>query len=119
MRLVLDEMISPAVARRLSKGGFDVQSIKGWPTIEGASDEEVLLWAATDRRTLVTFDADFFDLHTRCRQYGHDHFGIIVLDKDRVPRRRADIGVVVEVLDRLLRRHPTDDALLNQLRVLP
>ena len=54
MRLLLDEMLSPAIARELRERGHDVLAAAdhfGWVAL---SDAEVMALARTERRAVVT-----------------------------------------------------------------
>lgn len=54
MRLLLDEMYSARIARSLRERGHDAVAVAERPDLRGASDEEVFLAAARERRALVT-----------------------------------------------------------------
>ncbi len=68
MKLLLDEMISPKIARELrSREDFDVQAIKGdRPDLEAVADREIVRRIATEQRALVTNDVlDFQLIHNQ------------------------------------------------------
>jgi predicted nuclease of predicted toxin-antitoxin system len=54
VKLLLDEMLSPAIARELRSRGHDVESITGHPDREARSDPEVLTLARAEHRAIVT-----------------------------------------------------------------
>lgn len=58
MKLLLDENLSPAHARRLREAGHDAVAVLE-VGLGGASDPEVREFALKERRTLITIDADF------------------------------------------------------------
>ena len=120
MKLLLDEMISPRIARELRADGHDVQAIKAdRPELEAASDRDVLLRAATDRRALVTNDVlDFQLLHDRLLAAGEEHYGIVFTGDAALPRNKASIPLWVETLATLLDESRSDDALRNRIRHL-
>ena len=61
-----------------------------------ADDEEQLIWAARQGRTLVTYNAaDFCRLHNEFITKGRHHTGIIIAEQQRLP--------VGEMTRRLLR----------------
>ena len=121
MRLLLDEMISPRVARELRAAGHDAQAIKAdRPELEAATDRDVLLRAAAERRALVTNDVlDFQLLHDRLLAAGEGHYGIVFTDDATLPRNRASIPFWVQTLATFLDENQPDDALRNRVRHLP
>jgi predicted nuclease of predicted toxin-antitoxin system len=121
VRLLLDEMISPRVARELRAAGHDAQAIKAdRPELEAASDRDVLLRAAAERRALVTNDMlDFQLLHDRLLASGEGHYGILFTDDTTLPRNRASIPLWTQTLAALLDDNQPDDALRNRVRHLP
>ncbi len=54
MRLLLDEMLSPAIARELRSRGHDVEAIQEHPEWCSYSDQQVTDLARRERRVLVT-----------------------------------------------------------------
>ena len=64
MRLLLDEMLSPAIARELRERGHDVLAVPGHPGWVALSDPEVMALARTERRAVVTNNLrDYRPLH--------------------------------------------------------
>ena len=107
MKLLLDEMISPRIARELREGGFDVQAIKAdRPELEALADIEVLRRAADERRALLTNDV---------LDSGAGHFGIVFTDDATMPRNKAAAPLWTKALRKLLKAHPADDALRNRV----
>lgn len=53
-RLLLDEMLSPALAEQLREDGFDVVSVAGHPHLAAAPDVQVATWAAREGRRVLT-----------------------------------------------------------------
>ena len=121
VKLLLDEMISPRVARELRARGCDAQAIKAdRPELEAAGDRDVLLRAAADRRSLVTNDVlDFQLLHSQLIASGDGHYGIVFTADATLPRNKASIPLWVETLATLLDENEADDALRNRIRHLP
>lgn len=112
MKLYLDEMISPAVARGLRNRGHDVVATaeRGAP---GASDAAQLAFAIRERRALVTYNiGDFITLSKAAAYSGCDHWGIILISDRSVPGSR--VGQLVRSLDLLLRDETDEDALKNR-----
>lgn len=121
MKLLLDEMISPRIARELRGKSFDVQAIKAdRPELEALADGEVLRRAAAERRALVSNDVlDFQLIHNQLLASGDDHYGIVFTDDATMPRNRASIPLWLKTLSDLLEANPADDALRNRVRHLP
>ena len=64
MKLLLDEMLSPAIARELCSRGHDVETIAGHSDREALPDPEVLALARVQQRAVVTNNLrDFRPLH--------------------------------------------------------
>lgn len=77
-RFFTDEDIYAAVAVVLRRAGFDAVSA---PEVNrlGETDEDQLIWSASQQRVLVTFNvADFASLHASWLASEQHHFGIIV-----------------------------------------
>jgi predicted nuclease of predicted toxin-antitoxin system len=122
VKLLLDEMISPKIARELrGRGDFDVQAIKGdRPDLEAVADREIVRRIAAEQRTLVTNDVlDFQLIHNQMLAAGEGHNGLIFTSDSTVPRNKASISLWVKTLEKVLTEHPADDALKNRIRHLP
>lgn len=120
MRLLLDEMISPRIARELRESGYDVQAIKkDRPDLTGRSDREVVQRMAVERRAIVTNDiADFQLIHDRMIAVGEEHAGMLFLFDATLPRNKAAIPRWVKTLAELLSEHSHEDSLRNRVRHL-
>lgn len=121
MKLLLDEMISPKIARELrSRGDFDVQAIKGdRPDLEAVADREIVRRIATEQRALVTNDVlDFQLIHNQMLAAGEEHYGLIFTSDSTMPRNKASIPLWVKSLAKVLTEHPANDALKNRVRYL-
>lgn len=121
MRLLLDEMISPRIARELREKGFDVQAIKrDRPDLESIPDLELVRRASTERRAVVTNNvADFRPLHDRFLASGEDHYGMIFTGDATMPRSREAIPRWIATLAELLEAFPAAEALRNRVHHLP
>ena len=53
VRLLLDEMLSPALAAELCERGHDVIAVADRPDLRAKSDEEIFTWASAERRWLL------------------------------------------------------------------
>lgn len=72
--LLLDEMFSDAIAQQLRAKGFDVSSVVAQPALVGLPDDQILAYATSEGRALVTANIkDLIPLDSRCRAAGQDH----------------------------------------------
>jgi predicted nuclease of predicted toxin-antitoxin system len=120
VRLLLDEMISPKIARELRRKGFDVQAIKGdRPDLEAVADREIVRRMTAEKRTLVSNDVlDFQLIHNQLLAAGEEHYGLIFTNDSTMPRNKSSIPLWVKALAKLLDEHSADDALRNRIRHL-
>jgi predicted nuclease of predicted toxin-antitoxin system len=103
VRLILDEHFSFRIAEQLRGKGFDVLAVAERNELRQMSDEDLLRWARTDERTLVTENVqDFMPIHGECLNHGESHAGIILTSSGKFPRSTAGIGLLVAALARLL-----------------
>jgi predicted nuclease of predicted toxin-antitoxin system len=120
LRLLLDEMYSPAIARLLRELGHDAISVKDRADLAGTTDADLLSLMSAEDRAIVTNNAvDFVPLLVRLAGDEQDHAGVLLTSDRSLPRSRAPIGRFVELLDRLLRQQSAPDSLRNQVRWLP
>ncbi|HEV3319580.1 MAG TPA: DUF5615 family PIN-like protein [Solirubrobacteraceae bacterium] len=115
MRLLLDEMLSPAIARELrARGGHDVQAIQEHPEWCSYSDPEVLDLAREQHRAIVTDNlADMRPLHYEAiMPGGPGDYGLIFIPGGR-PRTRGDTGRIVAALEQKLAAYPRENDLAN------
>jgi hypothetical protein len=114
VKLLLDEMLSPALGRELRKRGHDVDAISGNRAHEAMSDAEVLALAGTQGRALVTNNlVDFRPLHHEAiAPGGPGHFGMVFMPGS-YRRTKADTGRIVEALEAKLAELPGDGDLAN------
>ena len=114
MKLLLDEMLSPAIARELRSRGHDVEAVAGNPGREALSDPEVLALARAEHRALVTNNLrDFRPLHHEAiTPGGAGHYGMIFMPGS-YRRTRADTGKIIAALEAILAQHPGEADLSN------
>ncbi len=107
MKLLLDQMHSPAIARDLRARGHDVEAVAGHPHRQALPDPEVLAVARTSHRAVVTSNVrDLRPLHNEAIiPSGPGHFGIIFLPGS-YRRTKADTGRIIAALDAKLARYP-------------
>jgi hypothetical protein len=98
VRLLLDEMLSPAIARELGR----------------AEDPEVLSLARAQRRAVVTKNVrDFCPLHVEAvMPGGPGHYGMIFM-AGNYRRTKSDTGRIIAALEAKIKQHPGDEALAN------
>jgi predicted nuclease of predicted toxin-antitoxin system len=114
VKLLLDEMLSPAIARELGSRGHDVQPVAGNPDRETLSDSDVLGLARAEHRAVVTNNVrDFRPLHYEAiTPGGPGHFGMIFIPGS-YRRTKADTGKLIAALETILAHHPGEDDLAN------
>jgi hypothetical protein len=112
--LLLDEMLTPTIARELAARGHDVTAVAGDPAHEALSDTDVLNLARSQRRTVVTNNIrDFRPLHTEAvTPGGAGHFGIIFMPAT-YRRTKADTGRIIAALETKLAEYPGESDLAN------
>ena len=121
MKLLLDEMISPRIARELRNKDFDAQAIKSdRPDLETVADREIVSRMASEKRAIVTNDVlDFQAIHNQMQAAGEEHFGMVFTNDSTMPRNKASIPLWVTSLAELLKANQDDSALRNRIRHLP
>ncbi len=114
MKLLLDEMLSPVIARELRARGYDVQAVAGHPEREALPDPEVLALARAERRAIVTNNVrDFRPLHVEAVMPGSPgHFGMIFMSSN-YRRTKGDIGRIVAALEAKITQYPGDEDLAS------
>jgi uncharacterized protein DUF5615 len=114
VKLLLNEMLSPAIARELRARGHDVTAVAGDPDREALSDLEVLALARAEHRAVVTNNVrDFRPLHHEAiTPGGTGHFGMIFIPGN-YRRARADTGKIITALDAILAQYPGGTDLAN------
>jgi predicted nuclease of predicted toxin-antitoxin system len=121
VKLLLDEMISPRVARELRKDGHDVQAVKqDRPDLASRQDREIVRLMALEQRVIVTNDvADFQGIHDQFLATGETHLGMIFTFDATMPRTKAAIPQWVRTLTGLLAEHHGENSLRNRVLHLP
>jgi predicted nuclease of predicted toxin-antitoxin system len=114
VKLLLDEMLTPVIARELRSRGHDVEAIAGNADHESLSDPAVLDLARSQRRALVTSNIrDFRPIHNEAvASGGPGHYGMVLMPGD-YRRSKADIGRIVTALEAKLAEFPGDEDLAN------
>ncbi|HEX2317957.1 MAG TPA: DUF5615 family PIN-like protein [Streptosporangiaceae bacterium] len=114
MKLLLDEMLSPAIARELCSRGYDVESVAGHPGRESMSDAEVLALARAEHRAVVTTNVrDFRPLHNEAITPGATgDFGMVFMPSS-YHRTKADTARIIAALEALLIQNPGESEMAN------
>jgi hypothetical protein len=108
VRLLLDEMYPPVIARQLRDIGADVVAVLELDGLPGLADEQVLAAAREAGRSLVTENvADYMPLHVAALADGAGHGGLIFTSNARFPRGApGTVGALVAAIDELVRDPP-------------
>lgn len=119
MKLLLDEQFPPDIAAGLRELGHDVEAVSERHDLMSTGDETLLERATAEGRTLLTNNVrDFMPIAIRWASEGRTHQGLLLVSDRTLRRSRDTIGAYVRALDRVLRSHPGDDALRDQIRWL-
>ena len=103
-RLLLDEMLSGAIAEQLRARRHDVAAVVEDNALISLPDEDLLVAAADGGRAIVTANIkDFVPLDQRWKAAGQSHAGIVLVPTKTFPQNRAFIGALADALDKLLR----------------
>lgn len=114
MKLLLDEMIAPAIARELRARGHDVEAVAGHPERQALSDPQVMAIARAENRAVVTNNIrDYRPLHHEAIvPGGPGHFGVIFMPGG-YRRTKADTGRIIAALEAMLAKYPGERDLEN------
>ena len=114
LRLLLDEHLSPEIARQLRQLGHDVIGVGERPELRVRPDRVHFASLPEQQRAIVTRDlGDFRPLLAEALRRGTPTYGIVCVPS-RFPRNRAGIGRLVEALAALLEAHPEPDAIVKR-----
>lgn len=101
--LLLDEMFTDDIAQQLRTMGYDVISVVADPALIGLPDYQILAYATTEGRALVTANIkDFIPLDTRYRVADQSHAGLILISTKTFPQSRGFPSAVTTALATLL-----------------
>lgn len=107
MKLLLDEMFSPAIARQMREHGHDVLAIKERADWRALSDPDVMDLARREHRAVVTNNLrDYRALHhDAVIPGGPGHFGVVFVPSS-YRRTAADTGRIAKALEAKLAQFP-------------
>ena len=101
--LLLDEMFTDDIAQQLRTKGYDVISVVAQPALVGLPDDQILAYATTEGRALVTANIkDFIPLDTRYRAADQSHAGLILVSTKTFPQNRGFPSAITTALATLL-----------------
>lgn len=113
MKLLLDEHLSPEIARQLRQRGHDAVAVGERNDLRGRPDRVHFASLPEEQRVIVTRDlADFRPLLAEALRRGTPTFGLVCVPA-RFPLNRDGIGRLVAALDALLRANPEVDAAVS------
>jgi predicted nuclease of predicted toxin-antitoxin system len=114
VKLLLDEMLSPAIARALRARGHDVEAVKEHPDWEGLADQDLVAVARDEQRAIVTTNLrDFRPLHVELITPGNAGHAGFVFVPTTYRLTKADIGRLVAALEAKLAEYACEAALAN------
>lgn len=106
MKSLLDEQLSPLIARLLRERGLDVVAAAERSDLVEASDREIVEAATCEQRAVVTNDIkDFRPIAAERLTDGRGHAGLILLPASR-SRSRDATGMLAEAIEVLMHAHP-------------
>lgn len=109
-------MFTADIATALRGRGRDVAAVVERSDLRRQPDEAVLAMARTEARAIVTNNVrHHVPLFTLALVDGRDHPGLLLTSDRSLPRTKPGTGALVRALDRVLRAHPAENALENQL----
>lgn len=110
MKLLLDEQLSPQIARLLRERGHDVVAVAEFPELRGRSDRVHFATQEDQQRAIATRDlGDFRPLLKAALREGRRTYGLVCVPPRFFPARK-DVGKLVAAFDELLTAHPELDA---------
>lgn len=114
MKLLLDEMLSPAIGRQLRERGHDAVAIKERAEWHGMTDADVMALARREHRAVVTNNLrDFRPLHHEAVMPGGlGHSGVVFVPGG-YRRTVADTGRLIEALEALVKHCPGERGLAD------
>lgn len=114
MKLLLDEMLSPAIAGELRAHGHDAVAIKEHQEWQALADPDVVTLARREQRAIVTTNLrDFRPLHAELiTAQGAGHSGMVFIPTS-LRLTKATTGQIVTALEAKPAQYPGDSDLAN------
>lgn len=114
LSLLLDEHLSPEIARQLRAKGYDVIAVGERADLKGRPDRVHFASLPDQQRAIVTRDVgDFRPLLAAALRRGTPTYGVVYVP-DRFPLSRAGIGRLVRALTALLDTDSEADAIVKR-----
>jgi Domain of unknown function (DUF5615) len=107
LKLLIDEMYPPPIAKQLRDRGGDAEAVTERPELRALADADLFALAQHEQRTVVTENIDDYSvIASSYDQRGQAHFGLVRVPHSSYPRSSpATIGRMVTELDGLLGQH--------------
>jgi predicted transcriptional regulator len=106
VKVLLDEQLSPQIARLLRERGLDAQAIVERTDLPQAPDHEVIEIASREQRAVMTNNVkDFRPLAAERIANGRGHAGLILHPAPR-GRSRDATGLLADAIVAAVRAHP-------------
>lgn len=113
MKLLLDEHLSPEIARQLRQRGHDAIAVGERTDLRGRPDRVHFASLPEEQRVIVTRDlADLRPLLAEALRRGTPNHGLVCVPA-RFPLNRDGIGRLAAALDALLQTNPAVDAAVS------
>lgn len=112
LKLLLDEHLSPEIARQLRARGHDVLAVGEHPHLRGRPDRVHFASLPEQRRAIVTRDlADFRPLLSEALRQGQPSYGLVCVPR-RFSLNRDGVGRLVRALEALLTSSPDPESVV-------
>ncbi len=101
--LLLDDMLSGAIAEQLRAKGHDVLAVVDDPALISLPDDQILTHATTAGRALVTANIkDFMPLDAQYRAAGQTHAGLVLISTKTFAQDRSFTAAITSAIIALL-----------------
>jgi hypothetical protein len=117
VRLLLDEMFPPTIAKRLrDEHEHDVVAVAERDELRGLPDADIFLAAQEEERTMVTENVrDYRPIAREWQAMGKVHFGLVLTTNRRFPRvHPRTAGRLAEALSSLIDAEMNDPPASNR-----
>jgi hypothetical protein len=117
VKLLLDEMLSAAIAEQLRRRGHDALAVEESTALRGLTDPDLFDHAQQDQRTLVTYNReDFLALDRAFRDQGREHHGLVILHPRRFPQGAGTTGSLITALGAFMSAGPPYSSFVHWLQ---
>lgn len=120
VRLLLDEMFSPAIAAALRERGHTVVAVVERIDLRAMTDPDVFVWAATEKTWLVTENVrDFRPIMLQAMQAGSATPGLLFTSSRTFPRSRNNPDPLIDALHAWLLAGPPPPPIVEDWPIGP